>query len=169
MRRFAVTAGFPPRAFDVGVEPLDDKRIRVVIEGAEQVIDLHAHGAGRYSWLSGTHVVSVAVDGSIPNLKVCVAGDMVPVEVSDAALVSPSISAARGPTGPVSIRTPIPGRVVRILTTSGAQIAAGHGLVVVEAMKMENEIRAPRAGVVGDIRVREGDAVEAGQELLVLA
>ena len=63
---------------------------------------------------------------------------------------------------------PMPGRVVRVLSAVGNDVAAGQGLAVIEAMKMENEIRAPRAGRVQEVAVREGQAVEAGALLLVV-
>jgi biotin carboxyl carrier protein len=62
----------------------------------------------------------------------------------------------------------MPGRVVRVLAAAGTEVAAGQGLVVVEAMKMENELRAPHAGRVAELTVREGQAVEAGATLAVI-
>jgi biotin carboxyl carrier protein len=62
----------------------------------------------------------------------------------------------------------MPGRVVRVLETPGTDVQAGQGLVVIEAMKMENEIRAPRAGRLQEVTVREGQAVEAGTLLAVV-
>jgi pyruvate carboxylase subunit B len=55
----------------------------------------------------------------------------------------------------------MPGRVVRLLVAEGEEVRAGQGLLVLEAMKMQNEIRAPRAGVVRTLGVREGASVEA--------
>ena len=66
------------------------------------------------------------------------------------------------------VTAPMPGRVVRVLSAPGADVAAGQGLVVIEAMKMENELRAPRAGRVQELPVREGQAVEAGALLAVV-
>jgi biotin carboxyl carrier protein len=71
-------------------------------------------------------------------------------------------------TGPVSILAPMPGRVVKVLVAPGDAVLARQGLVVVEAMKMENELRAPRAGTVADVRVREGAPVEANVVLVVI-
>jgi len=73
-----------------------------------------------------------------------------------------------GATGPVSIVAPMPGRVVRVLVAPGDAVLARQGLVVVEAMKMENELRAPRAGTVADVRVREGAPVDANVVLVVI-
>jgi biotin carboxyl carrier protein len=63
---------------------------------------------------------------------------------------------------------PMPGRVVKVLVAPGAQVAARQGLVVVEAMKMENELRAPNAGTVREVRAVEGASVEAGAVLVVI-
>ena len=62
----------------------------------------------------------------------------------------------------------MPGKVVRVLVAAGDEIAAGQGIVVVEAMKMENEIAASKAGTVASIDVEEGQAVESGAVLAVI-
>jgi biotin carboxyl carrier protein len=62
----------------------------------------------------------------------------------------------------------MPGRVVRVLVGPGDEVAARQGVVVVEAMKMENELRAPRAGRVKEIAVAAGASVEAGRVLVVI-
>jgi biotin carboxyl carrier protein len=72
-------------------------------------------------------------------------------------------------TGPRSIVSPMPGRIVRVLVREGDAVAAQQGLVVVEAMKMENELRAPRAGQVSAVKVVEGMSVEAQSVLVILA
>lgn len=69
-------------------------------------------------------------------------------------------------TGPAPLKAPMPGLVVRIGVKVGDRVAAGQSLVVVEAMKMENELRAVTAGVVTAIRVIEGMAVEKGALLI---
>ena len=68
-----------------------------------------------------------------------------------------------------TVRAPMPGLVVRIEVAEGQQVAAGAGLVVVEAMKMENELRAPRPGMVQTVHVAVGQAVEKGASLVTLA
>jgi biotin carboxyl carrier protein len=70
--------------------------------------------------------------------------------------------------GAAAISAPMPGRVVKVLVAPGDIVAARQAVVVVEAMKMENELRAPRAGTVREIRAAEGASVEAGATLLVL-
>jgi pyruvate carboxylase subunit B len=77
-------------------------------------------------------------------------------------------AAAAGPTGPAPLTAPMPGLIVRINVSQGDQVKAGQGLVVMEAMKMENELRAVAAGTVKAIRVTPGTAVERGATLVEL-
>ena len=70
--------------------------------------------------------------------------------------------------GPAQIKTAMPGKVVKILVGAGADINKGEGVIVVEAMKMQNELKAPRTGVVSTIKVNEGDAVAAGDVLATI-
>ena len=66
------------------------------------------------------------------------------------------------------VLAPMPGRIVRVLVRAGDAVAAGQPLVVVEAMKMENELRSPRAGRVKEVSVGEGMSIEAGRLLVVV-
>ena len=75
---------------------------------------------------------------------------------------------AANATGPQRITAPMPGKVVRVLVKPGDDVKARQGLVVVEAMKMENELRAARDGRVRDVAVAEGQSVDAGAVLLVV-
>jgi biotin carboxyl carrier protein len=69
-------------------------------------------------------------------------------------------------TGPAALRAPMPGLVVRVLVEPGQAVEAGAGLVVLEAMKMENELKASAGGTVSAIRSHAGEAVEKGQVLV---
>jgi biotin carboxyl carrier protein len=71
--------------------------------------------------------------------------------------------------GPQRVDAPMPGKVVRVLVAVGDTVAEGQGLVVVEAMKMENELKSPKAGVVKELHAQEGQAVESGAKLVVVA
>ncbi len=70
--------------------------------------------------------------------------------------------------GVAEILAPMPGKVVRVHTEAGASVEKGAGVVVVEAMKMQNEMKSPRAGIVVSINVRPGDTVNAGDVLAVI-
>jgi biotin carboxyl carrier protein len=71
-------------------------------------------------------------------------------------------------TGEQRVMAPMPGRIIRVLVTTGDEVEARQGLVVVEAMKMENELTAVRAGRIKEISVTEGQSVRAGQLLVIV-
>ena len=75
---------------------------------------------------------------------------------------------ADGPDGPVQIAAPMPGRVVKILAPAGTAVTRGDGIIVLEAMKMENELKAPRDGTVASVLVEEGQGVEGGALLATI-
>ena len=81
-------------------------------------------------------------------------------------------SSAGAPRGGASVAArltaPMPGRVIRVLVEPGQEVRSAEGLVVMEAMKMENELRSPRAGRVSEVHAREGQAVETGALLVVV-
>jgi len=76
--------------------------------------------------------------------------------------------AAAGAHGKVRITAPMPGKVVRILVAQGDEVTAGQGIAVVEAMKMQNELKSPRDGRVTSVKVQENDSVNAGAVLAVI-
>jgi len=70
--------------------------------------------------------------------------------------------------GPLDVLAPMPGKIVRVLVSRDQEVAEGQGLVVIEAMKMQNELRAPRPGRITEVHVQEGVGIEAGARLLRL-
>ncbi|HZZ41087.1 MAG TPA: biotin/lipoyl-containing protein [Acidobacteriaceae bacterium] len=74
-----------------------------------------------------------------------------------------------GGDGPVTLKASMPGRVVRVLVDWGAQVEAHQAVVVIEAMKMQNELRSPKAGKVVELKVSAGDTVSAGDVLAIIA
>lgn len=70
--------------------------------------------------------------------------------------------------GPKKLVAPMPGKVVRVLVSAGTEVAAGAGVLVVEAMKMQNEIKSPKKGTIQKILVGEGAAVNAGDVLAIV-
>jgi len=70
--------------------------------------------------------------------------------------------------GPRKLTAPMPGKVVRLLLSAGAEVEAGAGVLVVEAMKMQNEVKSPKKGIVQKILVSEGAAVNAGDVLAIV-
>jgi len=70
--------------------------------------------------------------------------------------------------GPKKLLAPMPGKIVRVLIAEKGEVEAGQGILVVEAMKMQNELKSPKKGIVQKLAVREGDNVNAGDVLAVV-
>ena len=115
-----------------------------------------------------SYEVAIAPSGAGAALTVAVGATPVGVSVDGRRRRGrPDDQGAAG-AGPQRIAAPMPGKVVRVLVKSGDQVRARQPLVVVEAMKMENELRARLDGTVADVQVREGQSVDAGALLLVV-
>ena len=157
---------------EVAVEPTADGTWRVERDGRSVEWDARnvaatwslvpVGGGVKYE----VDVERVGQEGSL----VITSGELVglPARVVDPLRRAAEKAAAARPAGPADVKSPMPGKVVRALVAVGAAVTAGQPVMVVEAMKMENELKAPRDGNVQEIRVRDGQAIEAGQTLLVL-
>jgi biotin carboxyl carrier protein len=155
----------------------DPKLLRVIVDGEETVVNCTEFRRGLYSILIGNDVYEAVITGTATgsgtsNVAVVVSvGDR--HREYEVAVRDPRVrrygAGAGGPSGPLEIAAPMPGRVVKVLVTEGQQVKGGAGLVVIEAMKMQNELRAPRAGVVEKVYVTEGAGAEAGAKLVLLA
>ena len=121
------------------------------------------------------HFTTLIIEGRCHDAGVLRQGDHHAVSLREGTFDVTLVPAARGAlaphrkasAGPAKVNAPMPGKIVRIAAAPGQDVRAGECLVVMEAMKMENEIRAPRAGRVTKVLVQEGQAVESGA-LLVL-
>jgi pyruvate carboxylase subunit B len=155
------------------------REVQVVLDGDRILVDGAAHHA-HLSALTGTPLWLLILDGvpvTLPAERsgrgawvVTSQGERLEVRAEDerarhirSLLGTQATHQAAG-----LVRAPMPGLVVRILVSEGDAVAAGQGLLVLEAMKMENEIRAPAAGTVGRLGVLPGQAVEKGQLLFEL-
>jgi pyruvate carboxylase len=156
-----------------GDEPRDVDAAAVTVEGVGpgrtvvQTVDGGAVGAlvgwDRPATSTGPRTVEVVVDGWRFEL-----------EVEDAARADLRVRATRtraaGPgSGPFEVHAMIPGRVAAVAVAAGDRVTAGQTLLVVEAMKMQNELRAPRDGLIERILVGVGETIDLGDLLVVLA
>jgi biotin carboxyl carrier protein len=146
-------------------------RYRVSIDGRMRLVDARPAGQGRLSLIfpdeDGRSFDVAIARASTTDLHIHLP------EGAVAAIVNGRRSRREGPseatgTGEQRIVAPMPGRVVRVLVAAGDEVRARQPLVVVEAMKMENELSAPRAGRVKDVQVRDGMSVDAGRLLVVV-
>lgn len=120
---------------------------------------------GRRAWRSH----EVTLDGGHEARLVRVDGRPVPLRIVDPRTRAGRRGGARaGDGGPAAVVAPMPGRIVKVLVAPGDVVAARQGVVIVEAMKMENELRAPRAGTVAAVNVTAGMSVDARAVLVVL-
>jgi biotin carboxyl carrier protein len=145
---------------EVVVEPFGDGR--VVVHGADGTHRWAYLGPGR-RLPDGRSVMEVVVDGWRFELEV---EDDARATLRERATRAPDATAA---SGPFEVRAAIPGRVASVGVVAGDEIAAGATILVVEAMKMQNELRAPRAGRVERVAVGAGDTIELGDLLAVIA
>jgi len=155
---------------------------RISVEGKESALDARALGQGAWSIVE-THEASAAqgslrfvqVDGPLTKLAIVVShpdGEprtvIAEVSVPRTSSVADGGGAADG-TAPLTLRAPIPGKIVKVLVAAADHVKAGQPVVVLEAMKMENEVRSPRDALVAQIHVREGQSVDSGQDLVSLS
>jgi biotin carboxyl carrier protein len=154
---------------------IDDADGSVRVDGQAVGVEVRAAGPGIWILRRGSEQTVAQVDGRGGKLAVAIRRPgrdalVLAAEVTDArrATVVPAIRSTAG-AAPVTVRSPIPGRLIKLLVKAGDAVAAGQTLVVLEAMKMENELAAPRAGRIAEVRGAEGTAVEAGQDLVVIS
>ena len=146
------TAKIGGKELNVNLETIEGTPIRVVTIGDEvhRVVVRRREGRGAYTlWVDGFRFEVEALDERTRTIRDITA-------------------AAAKPTGPAPIVAPMPGLVVRVNVAVGETIAAGHGAIVMEAMKMENELRAITGGKVRAIHAEVGAAVEKGEVLVEL-
>ena len=119
--------------------------------------------AGVYSVLKDGHSYEVRSE----NGTIWIQGHPFDVEVEDPRAPQKRLGSATAG-GQQTVRAAMPGKVVRVLVSAGDEVAAGQGIVVVEAMKMQNEIKSPVAGTVLSVAVRDGAAVARGDTIAVI-
>ncbi|MCA9672221.1 MAG: hypothetical protein KC503_41790 [Myxococcales bacterium] len=169
--RYTASIEGTPR--EITVESDDEQRYRVVVgEGEGRVIEVRALRDGEYEVIEGDAVCEMTVvplPGSA-NVEVHAPAGQARIELLDeAALARAAVTGgAVGGAAAGSVEAPMPGRVVKLLVAEGDSVQSGQGVVVVEAMKMENELRSAVDGVVKKVAVAEGEGVESGQVLVVI-
>lgn len=165
-------------------------KLRVDVEGREHLLDIERNGSdcsfkitgsldaqgicsieevspNVFSILAGRSSIVVRLLDNHDGLEAWVGSRKLNLSVSDPrdAVSSDKAAAARGPK---EIRAFMPGKVIKILVTAGDVVESGDGLIVVEAMKMQNEMKSPKHGRIRTIHVVEGDTVSAGTALLTI-
>jgi acetyl/propionyl-CoA carboxylase alpha subunit len=158
----------------VSIDGSGPDRFRVIVDGDSHAVRVARAGEfGLSLMLDGTSAAGAVRDvqvtpGGSGELLVTIGGRTVVVNVNGRQARRAGSDAAAHAHGAQPVVAPMPGRVVRVLVGAGDEVAARQGVVVVEAMKMENELRAPKAGKVREVSVTPGMSVDAGRVLMVI-
>ncbi|GEJ59542.1 biotin/lipoyl-containing protein [Anaeromyxobacter diazotrophicus] len=153
----------------VEVEPDGPGLYRVRLGGQSYRVDAFRHDYGTVSLLVDGASYSAQLDQGATAVKVWIRGDAYPLEILDERRLRMRRAAGKFTVeGRQTLASPMPGKVVKVLARAGDEVREGQGLVVIEAMKMENELRSPKAGKLVELAAVEGQAVESGATLAVI-
>lgn len=138
------------KTYEVDFSPIDGSLLSLLVMGRSYEADVVEETEGVLAvWVEGElHRIEYQEEGRRPRRGAFVAG--------------------RGIKGRQAIVAPMPGKVVAILVSPAQEVSAGQGVIVIEAMKMENELKAPGPGVIKEIKVQEGAGVNGGEVLVVI-
>ena len=150
---------------------VEDGRVSAEVGGRVYNLEVREPMPGTYLFFHGNDVYECLVTErakSKDHFDVSFRGHNHVVTIVDPKRLRSGQNSDRHHHGVAEILAPMPGKVVRVQTEAGATVDKGAGVVVVEAMKMQNEMKSPRAGVVVSIKVKPGDTVNAGDVLAVI-
>jgi len=158
------------RSHVIDVRRIGDATLSMLVSNGDGARPVTSVDASIHPGAAAAPGARLAANGTPGAFDVHVDGRIVPVQIRQAGAFGRQKREGTGAAvaGPQRIVSPMPGKVVRVLVKAGDEVTARQGLVVVEAMKMENELRAVRNGRVRDVAVTEGQSVEAGTLLLVV-
>ena len=146
-------------------------RVFAEIDDRRYELEVHESSASGYLLVSNGQVYDCRVDGrpesGLP-VEVIVGTTSYAVTLNDPRRLSSTAPASTHAGDGARIIAPMPGKVVRVLVEVGSQVEAGAGIMVVEAMKMQNEMKSPKAGTVIALNIQTGDTVNGGDVLAVI-
>ena len=141
----------------------------VAIGGRVHQVDAFRHDYGTISLLVDTQSYSVQLDHRKAEVKVHIRDNQYSLEILDERRLRMRRAVGKLTLeGKQTLTSPMPGKVVKVLVRVGDEVKEGHGVVVVEAMKMENEMKSPKDGKVVELHVVEGQAVDGGAKLAAI-
>jgi len=149
----------------------DGTRVFAEIDGRHYELDVHESGPNGYLLISNGQVFDCRVEGRPESgrpVEVIVGTTHWGLTLTDPRRLSRTVSASTPGDDAARLVAPMPGKVVRVLVEVGSRVAAGAGILVVEAMKMQNEMKSPKAGTVSALNVQTGDTVNGGDVLAVI-
>ncbi len=166
MTRYVALLEGGKREESIGVRELGPGLYEVKIGDQIRRVDAFQHDFGTVSLIVDTESYSVQLDQRQNEVKVYIRDSIFPLEILDEKRLRMRRAAGKFTVeGKQTLTAPMPGKVVKILAKVGDEVKEGQGLVVIEAMKMENEMKSPKDGKLVEMNVREGQAVEGGAKL----
>ena len=165
----AFVAKLGEQTYTVEIEETGKGLYRVSVDGNEFFVDGKKTGRTNYSLIVDNRSFEIEVDNAEDEYRVLVDGRNYHVNLVDERRVR--VGGTQSDLqlqGRQRVSVPMPGKVIEVLVSEGDNVEKGQGLVIVEAMKMENEVRSPVTGEVKEIKVKPGDAVEGGAVLIVI-
>jgi biotin carboxyl carrier protein len=149
---------------------VEGKRVVAAVDGRAYELEFHRLEDGTYLVLKEGHVFDCRVNRTAKKetFAVSIRDRIYSVSISDPKRLRGANDAGDHHHGSAEILAPMPGKVVRVLVEVGSQIEKGKGVIVVEAMKMQNEMKSPREGSVKAVYVKAGDTVNAGDVLAIV-
>ena len=152
----------------VELERTDD-RYTCNIDGRNYVVDAITLGPLAYSILLDGKSYEVALEKHDTHFTAHFTDHTMEFDVCEARkFKAAALAKKQASSGAVKIESPMPGKIVKVTAVENATVQEGDPLVIMEAMKMQNEFRAPRSGVVRKIAIKEGDTIQAHQTLVII-
>jgi biotin carboxyl carrier protein len=146
----------------------ETSRMLAVIDGRDLEADAVRISPNAYSILLNGRSLEVTVEETADGLLLRAVGREFRIKINDPRSWRSRHGGKFELEGRQPVTAPMPGKIVSVLVAPGQRVEAGQGLVVVEAMKMQNEIRSPKSGTVERVLVKEGQTVNAGEILAVI-
>lgn len=154
---------------ELDVESLGEGRYAVTLDGHRFELESLVLPHGAVSMIVEGHSYSVEFDEKKGDeVGVLLRGQLTRFDVADERKMRMRAAVTFKAEGKQTVTAPMPGKVVKVFAKVGDEVTEGQGLVVIEAMKMENELKSPKAGKVTEVFVKEGATVENGANLLVV-
>lgn len=144
---------------------------RIFLDGTPHEVDFKGiDGGSLYSLLVDNTSWELLAEPNRDEYRISLEGELHVVTVMDerTGKMAKALGKAAISAGDVTLKAPMPGLVRQMMVSVDQEVTAGQGLVILEAMKMENELRAPRGGTIKELLVKAGEKVEHGQALVVI-
>lgn len=166
-------AGLKDRDVELEIQAPKEDQLTIKSAGREWILDVHRAGPHHYSVIHEGQSYDLRFFHNGSNVDAYWHGEHLSFTLERASgravqAKGTKTGAPSSISGPVQVVAVMPGKVVQVDVKVGAKVKEGEGLLILEAMKMENEMTAPRGGVVKEVRVKPGQSVEGGQVMVVI-